>query len=113
MQTAFISHPACLKHDMGHDHPESPARLKAIDDQLIASGIFPFLQHHEAPRATREQLARVHSEAHITAMEAASPAQGLAAIDPDTWMNPYTLDAALHAAGAVVLATDLVLEGKR
>ena len=112
MQTAFISHSACLKHDMGHDHPESPARLRAIEDQLIASGIYSFLQHHEAPQATREQLARVHSEAHITAMEAASPVQGLAAIDPDTWMNPYTLEAALRAAGAVVLATDLALEGK-
>jgi acetoin utilization deacetylase AcuC-like enzyme len=112
MQTAFISHPDCLKHEMGHDHPESPARLRAIDDQLIASGIFPFLQHHDAPLATREQLGRVHSEAHLVAMEAASPAQGLVAIDPDTWMNPYTLEAALRAAGAVVLATDLVLAGK-
>ena len=112
MQTAFITHPACLKHDMGHDHPESPARLQAIEDQLIASGIFPFLQHHEAPRATHEQLARVHSEDHISTIEATAPQQGLASIDPDTAMNPYTLEAALRAAGAVVLATDLVMTGK-
>jgi acetoin utilization deacetylase AcuC-like enzyme len=112
MQTAFISHPACLKHDMGHDHPESPARLTAIEDQLIASGIYPFLQHHEARAATHEQLARVHSEDHLITVETASPKQGLVSLDPDTWMNPHTLDAALHAAGAVVLATDLVMAGK-
>jgi acetoin utilization deacetylase AcuC-like enzyme len=112
MQTAFITHPACLKHDMGHGHPESPARLKAIDDQLIASGIYSFLQHHEAPRATLEQLARVHAAGYIHAIEAAAPQQGLAALDADTAMNPYTLEAALRAAGAAVLATDLVMAGK-
>lgn len=97
---------------MGNDHPESPARLKAIEDQLIASGLYPFLQHHEAPRATREQLARVHAAGYISAIEAAAPQQGLAALDPDTSMNTYTLEAALRAAGAAVLATDLVMAGK-
>ncbi len=111
MQTAYISHPACLLHNMGNSHPESPARIKAIEDQLIASGIFPFLQHHDAPRATREQLSRVHSEAYIDAIEAAAPAEGLAMLDPDTWMNPHSFEAALRAAGAVVLAAELVLQG--
>ena len=111
MQTAFISHPACLKHDMGHGHPESSERLTAIEDRLIASGIYPFLQHHNAPAVTREQLLRVHTEAHLIRLKTASPKEGLVALDPDTWMNPHTLDAAYHAAGAVVLATDLVMAG--
>ncbi len=95
---------------MGPHHPESPARLRAIDDQLIASGLLPFLQHHDAPLATWEQLARVHTQDYLESVRAASPAQGLAYLDPDTAMNPYTLNAALRAAGAVVLATDLVME---
>jgi len=111
MQTAFITHPACLKHDMGGGHPESPARLRAIEDQLIASGIYPLLQCHDAPLATREQLARVHTESHIRHIETTAPRQGLAILDPDTSMNPYTLEAALRAAGAAVLATDLVMAG--
>jgi acetoin utilization deacetylase AcuC-like enzyme len=112
MTTAFISHPACLLHDMGYGHPERPARLKAIEEQLIADGLYEFLQHHEAPRVTREQLARVHSEAYIDAIEASQPADGLAMLDPDTWMNPHTWEAALRAAGALVLATDLVMQGR-
>jgi acetoin utilization deacetylase AcuC-like enzyme len=112
MQTAYISHPACYKHDMGNDHPESPARLSAIEDQLIASGIFPFLQQHDAPRVTYEQLARVHAENYIRSIEAAEPKQGLIHLDPDTAMNLYTLEAALRAAGATVLATDLVMTGQ-
>lgn len=112
MQTAFISHPACLKHDMGDFHPEGPQRLMAIEDRLIACRLHPLLQHHEAPRATREQLARVHRPDYIDAIEAASPREGLIHLDPDTAMGPHTLEAALRAAGAVVLATDLVLAGR-
>jgi acetoin utilization deacetylase AcuC-like enzyme len=112
MQTAYISHPACLQHEMGRGHPECPARIQAIEDQLIASGLFPFLQHHDAPRATREQLARVHSERYIDTVEAAQPAEGLTMLDPDTWMNPHTWEAALRAAGAAVLGTDLVMAGR-
>lgn len=112
MQTAFITHPACLQHDMGSYHPESPARLKAIEDRLIASGLYPLLQHHEAPRADRAQLARVHSLRYIDEIEAAAPRQGIVRLDPDTAMNPFTLEAALRAAGAAVLGTDLVIGGK-
>jgi acetoin utilization deacetylase AcuC-like enzyme len=97
---------------MGNDHPESPARLAAIEDQLIASGIFSFLQQHDAPRVTHEQLARVHAEHYIRSVEAAAPKQGLIHLDPDTAMNIYTLEAALRAAGAAVLATDLVMTGQ-
>ena len=110
MQTAYITHPACLKHVMESFHPESPARLHAIQDQLIASGLYDLLQQHEAPRATREQLARVHSVDYLDSVEARAPTQGLIHLDPDTAMNPFTLEAALRASGAVVLATDLVLK---
>jgi acetoin utilization deacetylase AcuC-like enzyme len=112
MATAFITHGDCTKHDMGTYHPECPARLAAIDDQLIASGIVAYLTHHEAPLATVEQLARVHPEAYIEAIRAARPARGIVHLDPDTAMNPSTWDAALRAAGAAVLATDLVAGGQ-
>lgn len=112
MYTAYISHPDCLKHDMGAQHPECPARLMAIEDQLIASGLLNFLQRHDAPLATFDQLARVHQPLYIEAIHAASPKEGLSYLDADTAMNPFTLTAALRAAGAAVLATDLVLEKK-
>jgi acetoin utilization deacetylase AcuC-like enzyme len=112
MTTAFITHGDCMKHDMGAYHPECPARLAAIDDQLIASGIAPYLAHHDAPLATVEQLARVHPDDYIEAIRAARPARGIVHLDPDTAMNPGTWDAALRAAGAAVLATDLVVKGE-
>ena len=111
MKTAYITHPLCLKHDMGGYHPESPARINAIEDQLIACGLFDSLLQCEAPAATREQLARVHSADHINFIFSASPQRDLVELDSDTAMNPYTLQAALRAAGAAVLGVDRVMAG--
>ena len=112
MQTAYISHPDCLKHDMGPHHPESPQRLVAIENQLKATGLLSQLQRYDAPLASTEQLTRVHTQDYIESIRLASPDAGLVALDPDTAMNPFTLNAALRAAGAVVLATELVLTDK-
>ena len=87
MSTAFITHPDCLKHDMGAGHPEQPARLTAIEDQLIASGIDGYLQRYEAPLATDEQLARVHPIEYVRAIREAAPQSGTVHLDPDTAMN--------------------------
>ena len=95
---------------MGAHHPECPARLTAIEDQLISSGIGQYLMRYEAPLATDEQLARVHPIEYVRAIRDAAPAQGTVHLDPDTAMNRWTLQAALRAAGAAVLATDLVLQ---
>ncbi|HEX6296581.1 MAG TPA: histone deacetylase family protein [Burkholderiales bacterium] len=112
MSCALITHPDCLKHEMGAYHPERPERLTAIEDQLIASGIGMHLERHDAPFASEEQLARVHPVEYVRAIRDAAPESGTVHLDPDTAMNPHSLNAALRAAGAAVLATDLVLEGK-
>jgi acetoin utilization deacetylase AcuC-like enzyme len=97
---------------MGPHHPECPARIHAIEDQLIASGLFGYLQHHEAPEVTREQLLRVHDAAYVDLIEAAAPHHGSVMIDGDTEMNEFTYPAALRSAGAAVMAVDLVMAGK-
>ncbi|MDP1559081.1 MAG: histone deacetylase family protein [Nitrosomonas sp.] len=109
LPTAYISHPDCLKHDMGPYHPECPQRLMVIEAQLLACGLLNQLQRHEAPLATFAQLARVHTTDYIESVQRAAPTAGLIYLDPDTAMSPDTLNAALRAAGAVVLATELVL----
>src|SRR6266567_3357091 len=109
MTTAFITHADCAKHDMGRTHPESPARLAAIEDHLVSSGLAGLIERHEAPAAKVSELARVHPLQYIEAIHQASPRSGIVHLDPDTAMCPHTWDAALHAAGAAVLATDLVI----
>ncbi|NLP62385.1 histone deacetylase family protein [Paraburkholderia sacchari] len=113
MTTGFFSHPDCLLHEMGEWHPECPARLQAIEDQLIASRIDALIERDDsAPLAEEAALLRVHTQAHIDYLRALAPLEGYAAIDPDTSMNPHTLQAALRAAGAAVAATDAVIAGR-
>jgi len=111
MTVAYITHPSCRLHDMGRGHPECPDRLDAIEDQLIASGLLGLLHRHEAPAATDEQLLRAHSADYIRSLRQLAPSSGTVHLDPDTAMSKDTLEAALHAAGAGVLATDLVMAG--
>jgi acetoin utilization deacetylase AcuC-like enzyme len=112
MTVAFISHPDCLRHDVGPVHPESPARLWAINDQLIASRLETVLRHYDAPAATRAQLERVHDAGYIDRIERAAPPSGMIALDPETLMSAHSLSACLHAAGAAVLGVDLVMRGE-
>ncbi len=112
MALAYISHPECPRHQMGQHHPEQPARLSAINDRMIASGLDMALHHHEAPAVHRAQLSTCHDEAYIDRVFAAAPAEGLVWLDGDTAMNPHSLDAALRAAGAGVLGVDLVMSGE-
>lgn len=112
MTVAYVTHEVFLRHDMGRHHPECPQRLSAISDQLIASGLAPLLHHHEAPLATDPQLARAHEPSYVQAIRSIAPQQGMVQLDPDTAMCSDSLEAALRAAGAGVLAVDLVMAGQ-
>lgn len=112
MTIALVTHPACLEHDTGAGHPERIARLTAVLEAIEAASI-PGLQRHEAPRASAGQLAAVHDSAHVEAMLAIRVPEGQhAALDADTIVSSGSLEAALRAAGAVIHAVDLVVEGR-
>ncbi|HVX04706.1 MAG TPA: histone deacetylase family protein [Rhodanobacteraceae bacterium] len=104
----LYTHPACLDHDPGIGHPESPARLRAVL-QALDSPQFAAIERVEAPLATREQLERAHGTEYLDRIFASAPSQGAARLDPDTVMSPGSLEAALRAAGAACAATDAVL----
>jgi len=112
MSTLLVTHPACLAHEPGEHHPERPDRLRAImaalDDEAFAG-----LARREAPRATTEELTRVHPADYVEAiLNVRPPPDELAMIDGDTLMSAGSAEAALRAAGAVVAGVDAVLGGK-
>lgn len=111
MTTLLYTHAACLEHDPGPGHPESSARLSAILAALKAPQ-FAALQWREAPTATVEQLARIHTPAHVERTLSLIPRNGYQAIDGDTVVSPQSGAAALRAAGAVCAAVDAVLQGE-
>ncbi|HSI57406.1 MAG TPA: histone deacetylase family protein, partial [Ideonella sp.] len=116
MTTAYFSHPDCRAHQMGPGHPECPARLDAIEDHLLATGLDIALTRFDAPLASLDDLRLAHSAGHVSElrefMEQAAVSGEYRALDPDTLVCPATWQAALRAAGAAVAATDAVLDGR-
>jgi acetoin utilization deacetylase AcuC-like enzyme len=111
MTTLLMTHKACLGHDPGARHPESPARLKTVLAAL-AEPAFGQLVRREAPKASLEQIALVHPDDFAQRLLRLVPKQGYAAIDADTVLSPGSGEAALRAAGACIAAVDAVMNGE-
>ena len=108
MTTFLYTHPACLDHDPGRHHPESPARLRAVLAALD-NPEFARLERREAPEAALDDLLRVHPRRYVERILGAVPKSGHVGIDADTILSPASGAAALRAAGAVVAAVDAVV----
>ncbi|MFC3683294.1 histone deacetylase family protein [Hydrogenophaga luteola] len=119
--TGYFTHRDCWRHEMGPGHPECPARLDAIQDRLLASGLDIALDKREATSAALADLELAHGRMHLAALRglsdqlrddiaAGGPAH--AQIDPDTSINVHSWDAILMAAGAAIDATDAVIAGE-
>jgi acetoin utilization deacetylase AcuC-like enzyme len=111
MATLYITHAACLDHLTPSGHPERPDRLRAIERALAADAFKPLVRA-EAPKASLDTIALCHPMDYVTAVEEASPQQGLVQIDADTSMSSGTFEAALRGAGGAVHAIDQVMTGK-
>ena len=114
MSTAIYSHPDCLKHDMGDWHPESPARLQAIDDQLILARLDGLIERRLAPLAEIPAVLRNHTDSALALVRDNVPKTpgDTYPLDADTLLCHASFDAALRAAGAALAATDAVLAGE-
>jgi acetoin utilization deacetylase AcuC-like enzyme len=109
--TLYVAHPSSYEHDTG-PHPENAARLRAIEAAIgAANGLR--IERAKAPAATREQLERVHSPAHLDAIESLS-ARGGGSIDLDTVASAGSYEAGLHAAGGAAWAVrEMLADGPR
>jgi len=105
---AIYTHAACLAHDTGLEHAECAQRLHAVTDALHT---LPGLEWHDAPRASRGHLARVHTDRLLRRILDTQPDEPLE-LDPDTILSPHSAEAALRAAGAGVAAVDAVMHGE-
>ncbi len=110
MATILYQPPACADHITGDEHPEHPLRHRAIQT-ILEHEKFSGLIRAVAPKATREQLERVHTPGHIDRIYDAVPEDGIAYLDADTVVSPGSVEAALYAAGAACEAVDDVMNG--
>ena len=109
-KTALLTHPDCVRHEIAPGHPEQPARIGAVLNELESQGVRP--EQIAAPEAERSHLILAHPEGYVDSIYDASPKSGSIQLDADTAMNEHSLRAALLAAGAGIKAVDLVAGGE-
>lgn len=120
-RTGYYTHRDFWKHEMGAGHPECPARLDAIEDRLLVSGVLDALERRDPPLAALADIELAHDRMYVASLrgmsdrlieeqDAGGPAY--AQIDTDTSINRHTWQAALRAAGAAIDATDAVVSGE-
>jgi acetoin utilization deacetylase AcuC-like enzyme len=109
--TLLFTHPATRQHINPPGHPESMARIEAIEAEL-AKPVFKDLRRREAPFADDEAIRRAHPGRYIDIIREAAPKSGFTRLDPDTTMSPGSLEAALRGVGAAVAAVDAVFAGE-
>ncbi len=111
----LLSPPACEFHQ-APDHPERPERLAAIYEALAADPALRELPKQQPQPVRRDRLETLHDPAYVDSIfraGALADERGLGSwLDPDTWLGPASLEAALASAGAAVAAVEAVLGGK-
>jgi acetoin utilization deacetylase AcuC-like enzyme len=104
----IFTHPDCLLHDSGPDHPETPARLRVLLERARAE---PGVEVIEAPAALIDPLLAVHPRDYLELLQAMS-ARGGGALFLDTVLNEASWRAVLGATGAVLAAVDYAHTGQ-
>lgn len=107
MPIPVFTHPDCVRHDPGPDHPETPARLAVTLSHLARD---PRAELRQATPAAREDLLLVHPEGHLVRLEEMSRSGG-GVLSLDTIINGASWAAVLGATGALAAAIDHALAG--
>ena len=112
MKTFYYHHPAFLAHDTGPGHPESAARLRAIEQALAAPKFSGLIRVEPVIAADiQDKLRLIHSPDMLRKVLEKIPARGWAHLDADTLVSPGSKQAALLAVSAVCDAVDKVWSG--
>jgi acetoin utilization deacetylase AcuC-like enzyme len=108
MTVPVFTHPDCLRHDPGPDHPETPARLRVLLERARQTREVAVI---EAAAVSREPLLMVHPEGYLRGVQAMSE-RGGGVLFLDTVLNQFSWAAALGAVGAVLEAVDYAHAGR-
>jgi acetoin utilization deacetylase AcuC-like enzyme len=105
---SVFTHPDCLRHDPGPDHPETPARLRVLLERARRDVTAEVI---DAPAAPLDALRAVHPDAYLRSLESMS-LRGGGALFLDTILNDASWAAAVGAAGALLAAVDHAHAGR-
>lgn len=108
---AYISAPAFQEHFPGSFHPERAQRLIAIESLLKQTSLWDNFKHFQPTPAAREDLLLAH---HPDLIDFNLSQKGKKiSLDADTHLSEKSIEVALLAAGAGLLALDLIFVQKK
>jgi acetoin utilization deacetylase AcuC-like enzyme len=99
------------EHDTGAGHPERSARLQAVADGIADAELDAALYEFEGRRASFNELALVHDELYLDALERFTRAGG-GDLDPDTPAVEGSWSTALYSAGTGLAAIEALQRGE-
>jgi len=111
MTTGLVYDERFLAHRAPYDHPEHPGRLTAIWRRLEQEGLAARCQRVAAREASSGELERIHTGAHVAAVDATAREQ-FQQLDPDTYACRDSALAARLAAGGLVDLAAAVADGR-
>jgi acetoin utilization deacetylase AcuC-like enzyme len=94
--TGYVYDPLFLKHDWP-GHPEHKGRLEAIYTHLQREKLLEQMQSIPVRPAAEEELRLVHTDRYL-----AQVISWQDWLDGDTYMNAFSYQAAIHAAGGLI-----------
>jgi acetoin utilization deacetylase AcuC-like enzyme len=103
-----FTHPDCVRHDPGPDHPETPERLRVLLDRAAKDSRVSVVEASPGPR---DALLAVHPESYLAGLAAMS-SRGGGALFLDTVLNGASWAAVLGATGAVLAAVAHAHQGR-
>lgn len=118
MKAGYVYDPAMCSHfKLNDSHPEQPRRITSIYDTLDKSGILEHFVQIESRKASKEELALVHSDEHIDLMSKiptynARRLENLSECYGDIYLNKDSYDAALLSCGSTIALCESVVKGK-
>jgi acetoin utilization deacetylase AcuC-like enzyme len=105
----IVFDPVFLLHDPGPTHPETPARLRAVEEGIKALDQ-PLIAIPARP-ANRDEICLVHTPKYVDTI-LNMQIDGITQLDPDTTISAHTSEAAKKAVGGVIEAVDCVMKGQ-
>lgn len=112
MSTGLLLDLEFCEHDPGDHHPEAPGRIRAIEEELTASGLNEKCVALEMRSATDDEVRLAHTDGYVkTVLEEIDGGSGQLSTG-DTNYGPDSLDVARHATGGLLNAVDGVVEEK-
>ena len=109
----YIHHPVSLEHDpsaLSPEHPDNPLRVKRVEAAMASVGWLG-CELMQAPAASPEELALVHTRGHVDSIRALCESGG-GQIDSDTYVGEASYRAALHAAGGTCAMVRALVAGE-